>query len=75
MRGRGRPWWKAHGQQHNFPAGIMAIGGYLPSSPLASFLGFVPLPPLYWVLLLITLVSYVGLTQLVKVWLLKKSWI
>ncbi len=54
---------------------IMAIGAYLPFSPLASFLGFVPLPPVYWSLLLITLVCYVGLTQLVKVWLLKKSWI
>jgi P-type Mg2+ transporter len=54
---------------------IMAIGAYLPFSPLASFLGFVPLPPLYWLLLLVTLVCYVGLTQLVKVWLLKKSWI
>ena len=25
---------------------IMAIGAYLPYSPLATFLGFVPLPPL-----------------------------
>jgi len=54
---------------------IMAVGAYLPFSPLASFLGFVPLPPLYWLLLLVTLVCYVGLTQMVKVWLLKKSWI
>jgi hypothetical protein len=34
-----------------------------------------PLPPLYWLLLLVTLGCYVGLTQLVKAWLLKKSWI
>jgi len=54
---------------------IMAVGAYLPFSPLSSFLGFVPLPPLFWLLLLVTLVCYVGLTQLVKVWLLKKSWI
>jgi Mg2+-importing ATPase len=54
---------------------IMAIGAYLPFSPLSSFLGFVPLPPLYWLLLLATLVCYVGLTQLVKVWLSRKSWI
>jgi Mg2+-importing ATPase len=56
-------------------ATIMAIGAYLPFSPLASFLGFVPLPPLFWLLLLLTLVCYVALTQVVKVWLLKKSWI
>ena len=54
---------------------IMFIGAYLPSSPLGPFLGFVPLPPLYWLLLLTTLICYVGLTQLVKTWLLKKSWI
>jgi Mg2+-importing ATPase len=56
-------------------ATIMAIAAYLPFSPLAVFLGFVPLPPLYWMLLLLTLVCYVALTQVVKVWLLKKSWI
>jgi P-type Mg2+ transporter len=54
---------------------IMAIAAYLPFSPLAGFLGFVPLPPLYWMLLLLTLVCYVALTQIVKVWLLRKSWI
>jgi Mg2+-importing ATPase len=54
---------------------IMAIGAYLPFSPLAASLGFVPLPPLYWLLLVLTLICYLGLTQIVKVWLLKKSWI
>jgi P-type Mg2+ transporter len=54
---------------------IMAIAAYLPFSPLAVHLGFVPLPPLFWPLLLLTLVCYVALTQIVKVWLLKKSWI
>ena len=54
---------------------IMAIAAYLPFSPLAAYLGFVPLPPFYWMLLLLTLICYVALTQLVKVWLLKKSWI
>lgn len=54
---------------------IMAIGVWLPISPLAPALGFVHLPPLYWPLLLLTLLLYVGLTQTVKLWLLKKSWI
>ena len=54
---------------------IMVVGAYLPFSPLGQFLGFVPLPPLYWVLLLITLLGYVGLTQLVKAWLLNKRWV
>jgi P-type Mg2+ transporter len=47
---------------------IVAIGAYLPFSPLASTLGFVALPPLYWLYLAGMLVAYVGLTQLVKVW-------
>jgi Mg2+-importing ATPase len=54
---------------------IMAVGAYLPYSPLAAALGFVPLPPLYWPLLLLTLACYVALTQLVKSWLLKKLWL
>ena len=54
---------------------IMGIGAVLPFSPLAQFLGFVPLPWQFWPFLAATLVCYVALTQLVKVWLLKKSWI
>jgi len=51
---------------------IMGMGAYLPSSPLAGALGFVPLPGLYWPLLLLTIVLYVALTQGVKAWLLKR---
>jgi Mg2+-importing ATPase len=51
---------------------IIAVGAWLPYSPLAAALGFVPLPPLYWPLLLATLACYVALTQLVKTWLLKR---
>jgi Mg2+-importing ATPase len=54
---------------------IMGIGAYLPYSPLASPLGFVPLPILFWPLLLVTLICYVGLTQLIKTWLIRKSWV
>jgi Mg2+-importing ATPase len=54
---------------------IMGIGAWLPFSPLAQYLGFVPLPWQFWPLLLLTLVCYVGLTQLIKMWLLRKKWI
>jgi P-type Mg2+ transporter len=54
---------------------IMGIGAVLPYSPLASWLGFVPLPPLYWVLLFVTLICYVALTQVIKTWLIRKSWV
>ena len=56
-------------------AAIMLVGLWLPSSPIGQWLGFVPLPTLYWPLLLLTLLLYVALTQLVKVWLIRRNWI
>ncbi len=54
---------------------IMAFGMWLPRSPLASALGLVRLPGLYWPILLLTLLAYMTLTQLIKVWLLRRKWI
>jgi Mg2+-importing ATPase len=54
---------------------IMAFGAWLPYSPLASSLGLVHLPGLYWPILLATLLAYSCLTQAIKVWLLWKKWI
>jgi len=54
---------------------IMAFGMRLPYSPMASSLGFTQLPPMYWPILMLTLLAYVGLTQLTKAWLLRKKWI
>jgi P-type Mg2+ transporter len=54
---------------------IMALGVWLPYSPLASALGFTHLPPLYWPILTLTLFGYMGLTQIIKVWLLRRHWI
>ncbi|MHB8119834.1 MAG: magnesium-translocating P-type ATPase [Methanothrix sp.] len=47
---------------------IVAVGAWLTVSPLADTLGFVQLPPLYWLLLAVMLVCYVILTQVVKTW-------
>jgi Mg2+-importing ATPase len=54
---------------------IMAFGVLLPYSPVASSLGFTRLPWMYWPILLVTLLAYVGLTQMAKVWLLRRKWI
>ncbi|MDR3667190.1 MAG: magnesium-translocating P-type ATPase, partial [Ignavibacteriaceae bacterium] len=54
---------------------VMTAGMLLPFSPLAKPLGFEQLPPLYWLLLAITLLCYMILTQGVKTWLLRKKWI
>jgi Mg2+-importing ATPase len=54
---------------------IMGIGGYLPYSPLAPILHFVPLPWQFWPILAATLLCYVSLTQVIKTWLVRKNWI
>jgi Mg2+-importing ATPase len=54
---------------------IMAIGVLLPITPLGRYLGFAPLPALYWFLLALTLLAYMLLTQGVKTWLIRRAWI
>jgi Mg2+-importing ATPase len=54
---------------------IMAFGMWLPYSPLSSALGLTHLPHLYWPILMLTLLAYMGLTQIIKVGLLRKHWI
>jgi Mg2+-importing ATPase len=51
---------------------IVTVGALLTVSPLADALGFVPLPPLYWLLLAIMLACYVVLTQLIKSWFYRR---
>jgi len=54
---------------------VMGLGIYIPHSFFATYLGFTTLPTLYWPLLVLTLLSYISLTQIIKMWLLKKNWI
>ena len=54
---------------------VMGIGAWLPFSPVARFVGFVPLPWQFWPFLALTLVCYVGLTQVIKTWLIRKAWV
>jgi P-type Mg2+ transporter len=51
---------------------VMAIGVALPYSPLASFLGFVPLPAIYWAWIAAFLVLYCTITHRVKTWFFGK---
>jgi Mg2+-importing ATPase len=50
---------------------IMAIGIYLPFSPLGEHVGMVPLPASYFPWLVGILLSYCLLTQLVKGWYIR----
>lgn len=54
---------------------IMAVGIAIPFTPVGDYLGFTALPPLYWPLIFVTLLCYVVLTQLVKMWLLRRKWV
>jgi len=54
---------------------VMVFAMWLPYSPLSSALGLTRLPHMYWPILMLTLLSYMGLTQIVKAWLLRKHWI
>jgi len=51
---------------------IMGIGVWLPYSPLASSLGFVPLPAIYWLWITGFLILYGIITHFVKIWFFKK---
>jgi Mg2+-importing ATPase len=51
---------------------IVVAGSWLTVSPLANTLGFVPLPPLFWLYLAAMLAGYAILTQLVKTWFIRR---
>jgi Mg2+-importing ATPase len=51
---------------------IVAAGAWLTVSPLANTLGFVPLPPLFWLYLALMLLGYAILTQVVKTWFIRR---
>ena len=52
--------------------GVMGVGIALPYSPLAHYLGLVPLPPVYWLWIAGFLVAYSTLTHFVKSYAHKK---
>jgi Mg2+-importing ATPase len=51
---------------------IVSVGAWLTVSPLADTLGFVPLPPMYWLFLAAMLLCYAILTQVVKTWFIRR---
>ncbi len=51
---------------------VVLVGVWLTVSPLAATLGFVPLPPMYWLYLLAMMLCYALLTQGVKTWFIRR---
>lgn len=54
---------------------ILGVGMWLPISPMAAVLGFVPLPVSFWPWLVVTVILYLGLTYFVKSWMYRRKWI
>ena len=51
---------------------ICAVGVWLPYSPFAHSLGFVPLPLSYWPFVIAIVLAYLSLTHVVKTWFIRK---
>lgn len=51
---------------------IVCFGAFLANSTFGSAFGFVELPSMYWVFLILILFFYVALTQVIKMWYIKK---
>jgi Mg2+-importing ATPase len=51
---------------------VVAVGAGLTYSPLAQTLGFVPLPPVFWLYLAGMMLCYALLTQIVKAWFIRR---
>ena len=51
---------------------IAAVGMTLPFTSAGAWLGFVPLPPAYWIALGLILPGYAVLTHLVKTWFIQR---
>ena len=51
---------------------IMAVGCWLPFSPAAHFLGFTPLPPVFFLWMAAFLIAYSVLTHTVKTWFARR---
>ena len=47
---------------------VMAVGAWLPYSPVAPMLGLVPLPGIYWAWIGAFLIGYAVITTGVKTW-------
>ena len=65
------------GARRRTPTVVMALGIWLPFSPLAPAIKLQPLPAAYFVYLPLVLLAYCLLTQLVKVVYIRrfKSWL
>jgi Mg2+-importing ATPase len=73
IRTADRPWRSRPSRGLSWGVGACAAAGaLLPFTPLAPWLGFVPLPPLFFAFLLCMVVSYLALVEIVKGWFYRR---
>jgi Mg2+-importing ATPase len=73
IRTAGRPWQSRPGA--GLACGVcacVATGAIIPYTPLAPWLGFTPLPPLFFAILVLMVVTYLGLVEVVKRWFYRR---
>jgi Mg2+-importing ATPase len=73
IRTAGPPWRSRPSRGLAWGVGASAAAGaLLPFTPLAPWLGFTPLPPLFFGFLLVMVVAYLGLMEVVKRWFYRR---
>lgn len=73
IRTAARPW--ASAPSRALVWGVCAslgVGMFLPFTPLAWWLGFTPLPPLFFGFLMVMIAAYLGLVEVVKDWFYRR---
>ena len=73
IRTAGRPWQSRPGA--GLALGVCACaatGAIIPFTPLAPWLGFTPPPPLFFAILVLMVVTYLGLVEVVKRWFYRR---
>jgi Mg2+-importing ATPase len=73
IRTAGRPWQSRPGA--GLALGVCACaaaGAIIPFTPLAPWLGFTPLPPVFFAILVLMVVTYLGLVEVVKRWFYRR---
>jgi Mg2+-importing ATPase len=73
IRTAGRPWASPPSRALAWGVGgSLAVGVLLPFSPLGTWLGFTPLPPLFFGFLVVMIGAYLGLVEIVKGWIARR---
>jgi len=74
IRTAGRPWEsRPSAALAGGVCGCVAVGTLLPFTPAAPWLGFVPLPPLFFAILVLMILTYLSLVEGAKRWFYQLS--